>query len=114
MIQIEKVIERGSEQTSVGHMEWFKFADGTYLLGGGLEWETTTPSNRYTFYADLPISVTEPYKAVTVATNRFNSRQICTWSATMSEPSRVRFDVEPADNTGTGVLLCCSFILLGK
>ena len=114
MIQLEKVIERGSEQTSVGNMNWFKFADGTYLLGGVLQWETTTPSNRYTFYADLPISVTTPYHAVTVATNRYNSRQICTWSASMSEPSRVRFDVEPDDATGSGVLLACSFILFGK
>ena len=35
MIQLEKVIERGEQDIEGGNLWWFKFADGTYLMGGG-------------------------------------------------------------------------------
>lgn len=53
-------------------------------------------------------------RKVVTATNVYNSRRICTWSAGMATANQIRFDVEPADTTVSGEVLGCSFILLGK
>ena len=115
MIQLEKVIERGEQDIEGGNLWWFKFADGTYLMGGGrVQWTTATADTRFTFNLSLPISVTYPAETAVTATNVYNSRRICTWSAGMTTANQIRFDVEPADTTGSGEFLGCSFILLGK
>ena len=114
MIQLEKVIERGEQSISVGKLKWLKFADGTYLMAGRVQWTTNTADIRFTFNLSLPISVTYPAETAVTATNVYNSRRICTWSAGMITGNQIRFDVEPADTTGSGILLGCSFILLGK
>lgn len=112
MIQLEKVIERGEQSISEGKLKWLKFADGTHLMAGRVQW--TTAAARFTFNLNLPISVAFPAETAVTATNVYNSRRICTWSAGMITANQIRFDVEPADTTGSGTLLGCSFILLGK
>ena len=114
MIQFEKVIERGEQSIGEGKLKWLKFADGTYLMAGRVQWTTTTADTRFTFNLNLPISVAFPAETAVTATNIYNSRRICTWSAGMITGNQIRFDVEPADTTGSGILLGCSFILLGK
>lgn len=114
MIQLEKVIERGEQYISEGKLEWLKFADGTYLMAGLVQWTTATADTRFGFKLSLPISVKHPAETAVTATNVYNSRRICTWSAGMITANQIRFDVEPADTTVSGEILGCSFILLGK
>lgn len=114
MIQLEKVIERGEQSISEGKLEWLKFADGTYLMAGRCQFTTAESNTRFAFNLTLPISLTKPYTTSCVVTNIYVNRRICTWSAGMSNANSLRFDVEPADATGSGVPLACSFILLGK
>lgn len=114
MIQIEKVIERGEQYISEGNLKWLKFADGTYLMAGRVKWTTETADTRFIFNLSLPISVAFPAETAVTATNVYHSRRICTWSAGMTTANQIRFDVEPADTTGSGEFLGCSFILLGK
>ena len=114
MIQLEKVIEKGSQNLGTGiNVQWFKFADGTYLMAGSCQF-TTTEDTWHVFNLTLPISLINPSKSACVVTNIYISRRICTWSATLLDSSTIRFDVEPADTTGAGVTLACSFILIGK
>ena len=113
MIQLEKVIERGEQSISEGKLKWLKFADGTYLMAGRVQWTTATASTRFTFNLSLPISVTYPAETAVTDTNVYNSRRICTWSAGMITGNQIRFDVEPGDTTGAGVTLACAFVLLG-
>ena len=112
MIQLEKVIERGEQDIDRGNLRWFKFADGTYLMAGRCEFTTTELNTRFNFNLTLPISLTNPLKSACVVTNVYISRDICTWSATIMDSSTIRFDVEPADTTGAGTALVCSFVLL--
>ena len=114
MIQLEKVIERGEQSISEGKLKWLKFADGTYLMAGLVRWTTAAADTRFTFNLNIPISVAFPAETAVTATNVYNSRRICTWSAGMRTANQIRFDVEPADTTGSGIILGCSFILLGK
>ena len=115
MIQLEKVIERGSRNLGAGtNVRWFKFADGTYLVAGRCQFTTAESNTRFVFNLTLPISLTNPETAACAVSNIFANRRICTWSAVMTNANSLRLDVEPADATGSGVLLACSFILLGK
>lgn len=114
MIQLEKVIERGSQNLGEGNVQWFKFADGTYLMAGICQFTTAESNTRFVFNLTLPISLTNPVTSACAVSNIYASRRICTWSAGMTNANSLRFDVEPADATGSGVLLACSFILLGK
>ena len=59
------------------------------------------------------MNLAKPETAVT-ATNVYHSRRICTWTAGLIAANQIRFDAKPADATGAGVTLACSFILLGK
>lgn len=115
MIQLEKVIERGSQNLGEGiNVQWFKFADGTYLMAGRCQFTTAESNTRFVFNLTLPISLTNPGTSACAVSNIYASRRICTWSAGMTNANSLRLDVEPADATGSGVLLACSFILLGK
>lgn len=115
MIQLEKVIERGSQNLGAGiNVQWLKFADGTYLMAGRCQFTTTESNTRFNFNLTIPITLTSVSTASCVATNVYQSRRICTWSAGVMSSNQIRFDVEPADTTGSGVTLACSFILLGK
>lgn len=114
MIQIEKVIERGEQNISEGKLEWLKFADGTYLMAGRCQFTTAESNTRFAFNLTLPISLTKPWTTACAVSNIYVSRRICTWSAGMTNANSLRLDVEPADATGSGVPLACSFILLGK
>lgn len=115
MIQLEKVIERGSQNLGAGiNVQWFKFADGTYLMAGRCQFTTAESNTRFVFNLTLPISLTNPGTSACAVSNIYASRRICTWSAGMTNANSLRLDVEPADATGSGVLLACSFILLGK
>lgn len=115
MIQLEKVIERGSQNLGAGiNVQWFKFADGTYLMAGRCQFTTAESNTRFVFNLTLPISLTNPETSACSVSNIYASRRICTWSAGMTNANSLRLDVEPADATGSGVLLACSFILIGK
>lgn len=114
MIQFEKAIERGEQSISEGKLKWLKFADGTYLMAGRVKWTTATDDIRFTFNLSIPISVAYPAEVAVTVTNVYYSRRICIWSAGMITANQIRFDVEPADTTGSGAVLGCSFILLGK
>lgn len=114
MIQLEKVIERGEQDIDGGNLRWFKFADGTYLMTGRVKWTTDTADTIFVFNLNLPISVAFPAETAVTATNVYFSRSICTWSASMMTANQIRFDVKPADATGAGITLACSFILFGK
>lgn len=114
MIQLEKVIERGEQYISEGNLKWLKFADGTYLMAGRCQFTTAESNTRFAFNLTLPISLTNSATSACVVSNIFASRRICTWSAGMTNANSLRLDVEPADATESGVLLACSFILLGK
>lgn len=115
MIQFEKVIERGSQNLGAGiNVQWLKFADGTYLMAGRCQFITTESNTRFYFNLTIPVSLINSSIASCVVTNVYASRRICTWSASLVDSNTIRFDVEPADTTGAGVMLACSFILLGK
>ena len=114
MIQLEKVIERGERSISEGKLKWLKFADGTYLMAGRVQWTTDTADTRFTFNLSLPISVAYPAEVAVTVTNVYYSRRICIWSAGMTTVNQIRFDVEPVDAASSGIDLGCSFILLGK
>ena len=114
MIQLGKVIERGEQYISEGKLKWLKFADGTYLMAGRCQFTTAESNTRFVFNLTLPISLTNPGTSACAVSNIYASRRICTWSAGMTNANSLRLDVEPADATGSGVLLACSFILFGK
>lgn len=114
MIQFEKVIERGEQSISEGKLKWLKFADGTYLMAGLVKWTTATDDTRFTFNLSIPISMAYPEEVAVTVTNIYYGRQICIWAASVMTANQIRFDVEPADTTGSGETLGCSFILLGK
>ena len=114
MIQLEKVIERGEQDIDGGNLWWLKFADGTYLMGGRLQWDTTSSSDVFAFTVNLPISISSISESAVVATNIFYERRICTWTAGLIAANQIRFDAKPADATGAGITLACSFILFGK
>lgn len=114
MIQIEKVIERGSQNLGTGiNVQWLKFADGTYLMAGRCKFTTTESNTRFFFNLTIPISLINPSRSSCVVTNVYTTRRICTWTATFMDSNTIRFDVEPGDTTGAGVTLACSFVLLG-
>ena len=114
MIQLEKVTERGSQNLGTGiNVQWFKFADGTYLMAGRCQFTTAESNTRFVFNLTLPISLTKPETSACAVSNIFASRRICTWSAVLMDSNTIRFDVEPGDPTGAGVTLACSFVLLG-
>ena len=115
MIQLEKVIEKGSQNLGTGiNVQWLKFADGTYLMAGRCQFTTTESNTRFAFNLTIPISLANPSTSACVVTNVYAERRICIWPASLMSNNQIRFDVEPADTTGSGVTLACSFILLGK
>lgn len=114
MIQFEKVIERGEQDIDGGKLWWFKFADGTYLMAGRVQWKTTSSSDVFVFNVNIPISISSIPETAVVATNIFDERRICTWTAGLIASNQIRFDAKPADATGAGITLACSFILFGK
>lgn len=114
MIQLEKIIERGEQDIDGGNLRWLKFADGTYLMGGCLRWDTTSSSDVFEFTVNLPISISSIPESVVVVTNVYYGRRICTWTAFLTAANQIRFDVKPAEATGAGITLACSFILFGR
>ena len=115
MIQLEKVIERGSQNLGTGiNVQWLKFADGTYLMAGRCQFTTTKSNTRFSFNLTIPISLIKPSSSSCVVTNVYTTVRFCTWTATLMDSNTIRFDVEPEDTTGAGVTLACSFILLGN
>lgn len=115
MIQLEKVIERGSQNLGAGtNVQWFKFADGTYLMAGRCQFTTAESNTRFKFNLTIPISLSNRLTAACVVTNVYAEIRFCIWTASLISGNQIRFDVESTDTTGSGATLACSFILLGK
>lgn len=115
MISLEKVIERGEQSyANNSYVRWIKFSDGIYLLGGKYFFPLTESKNTYTFSVNLPIQVGNVGNTSVVVTNVYRDYQFANWTATMMQSNELRLDVNPSGGGVMGLILGCSFILIGK